>query len=173
MTDWTKPCVGSRKSIAPHSRNSGACWVSLRVARSSLLPLRKRRGGVRKGVAIGEAEMANAGQRLRGRQTLKLACEHHTLDVSWGQVLDSENTIAATLKGDKLAKLKLDWDSVLAGQAASVPDPVLCPTRYRQLKTSPTLREEVARYDRAHPNTFEKTYSFLYTALCWGIALNS
>ena len=47
--------------------------------------------------------------------------EAHKLNEEIGQVFDIENILSTTLKGDKLAKLLQDWDTVLAGKSPPSP----------------------------------------------------
>ena len=63
--------------------------------------------------------------------------------------------------GDKLAKFLQDWDTVLAGQIAPVSELILKPLLHRQLMSSPSLKEGTAHYERAHPDSEDKTYAYL------------
>ena len=91
--------------------------------------------------------------------------ESHTLDEVLGQVFDIENIVSTTLKGDKLAKFLQDWDTVLAGQAEPISEAILKPLLHQQLLTSPSLKEELAHYERALPGSEDKTYAYLYRVL--------
>ena len=71
----------------------------------------------------------------------------------FGQVFDIENILSITLKGDKLAKFLQDWDTVLAGQAEPISETSLKPLLHRQLLVSPSLKEEMAHYERALPGS--------------------
>ena len=87
-------------------------------------------------------------------------------------MFDIENIFCTTLKGDKLAKFLQDWDTVLAGQGETVPESILKPLLHRQLLLSPSLKEEMAHYERALPGSADKTYAYLYRVLCRRVELN-
>jgi hypothetical protein len=91
--------------------------------------------------------------------------EAHKLNEEIGQVFDIENILSTSLKGDKLAKFLQGWDTVLAGQIVPVSELILKPLLHRQLMSSPSLKEEMAHYERALPDSDDKTYAYLYKVL--------
>ena len=94
---------------------------------------------------------------MKGRQILKMVYESRKLDEAIGQVFDIANIFNTTLRGDRLANFLQDWDSVLAGQAEPISETILKPLLHRQLVTSPSLKEEMAQYERALPGADDKT----------------
>ena len=70
-------------------------------------------------------------------------------------VFDIETILQVELTGDKLARFKTDWDTVIAGQKVLVNAPLVL----RQLQQSASLKEEVAPYERAAPASTDRTYS--------------
>ena len=76
----------------------------------------------------------------------------HVIISCGGKLKDHKIVVWDLETADKRATFKSDGGSALAGARASVPEPAHRPGLYRYQKTSPTLREEVAHYDRAHPN---------------------
>jgi hypothetical protein len=119
-----------------------------------------------------EEKEAKEGRLLKGRQILKMIYEAHKLNEEIGQVFDIENILSTTFKGDKLAKFLQDWDTVLAGQIAPVSELILKPLLHRQLMNSPSLKEEMAHYERALPDSDDKTYAYLYKVLRRRVELN-
>ena len=79
--------------------------------------------------------------------------ESHKLDEAIGQVFDIENVFSTTLKGDNLAIFLQGWGTVLAGQAAPIREIILKPLLHRQLLNSASLKEELAHYERALPDS--------------------
>ena len=71
------------------------------------------RGDLVRQITLTEEKEAKEGRLLKGRQILKMIYEAHKLNEEIGQVFDIENILSTTLKGDKLAKLLQDWDTVL------------------------------------------------------------
>ena len=96
---------------------------------------------------------------------LMVAYEYHTLDVAQSAVLGIENIVAVQLVGDKLQKLLSDWNSILAGQGAPVAKAMLKPLMIRQLRKSQRLKEEIARYGRALPRTYDNSNDWVYRCL--------
>ena len=119
-----------------------------------------------------EETEAKAGRLLKGRQILKMVYESHKLDEAIGQVFDIENVFSTTLKGDNLAKLLQDWDSVLAGQIEPISEISLKPLLHRQLLSSTSLKEEMAHHERALLDSEDKTYAALHKVLRRRVELN-
>ena len=134
--------------------------------------MKAQRGELGRQMTIKEQAMAKDGKRLKGRQMPKMLYDYHKLDETQHAVYNFENILAVTLKGDKLQKFLNDWNSTLAGQGTSITKKILKPLLLRELRKSPQLKEEIAHYDRAKPNTEDNSYDYLYRALCRRIELN-
>ena len=119
-----------------------------------------------------EETETRAGRLLKGRQILKMVYESHKLDEAIGQVFDIENVSSTTLKGDHVAEFLQGWDSVLAGQVEPISEIILKPLLHRQLLNSASLKEEMAHYERALPDSDDTTYAALYKVLRRRVELN-
>ena len=60
----------------------------------------------------------------------------------------------------------------MAGQGTSISKKILKPLLLRELRKSPQLKEDIAHYDRAKPDTEDNSYDYLYRTLCRRIELN-
>ena len=106
--------------------------------------------------------VAKIAKALKGRQALILVFNHYKVDEENSAMLGLADLLSVEFRDDSHLETFLShWDNVLCSVREQLPDRTLETLFVRQVRQSKVLAPELAHYERAPPNSADRSYLFL------------
>jgi hypothetical protein len=128
------------------------------------------KGELGRKITLKTEEEAKARKLIKGRQILWIIYQEYRVSEEAGSLNDITDLMKVTMKKDftkveHLARFLLNWETVLAGINDPPPDNQLQVMFYDQVRHVPSISNDIAMYDRADPDSAERSYQFLMKAV--------
>ena len=109
--------------------------------------------------------MAQKGIFMKGRRALRMIHDHYRISETEGSLLELQDLLKVSIKGDNLRSFLMDWEHVLTGMNP-VPDIAVLETLFRlQVAKSTAMRDTMTHYNRLDMNHPERNYDFLVSSV--------
>ena len=126
---------------------------------------RVAQGDLGRAISTEKEKLAEKGIFMKGRRALRMIHDHYRISETEGALLELQDLLKVSVKGDNLRSFLMDWEHVLTGMNP-VPDVAVLETLFRlQVAKSTAMRDTMTYYNRLDMNHPDRNYDFLVSSV--------